>query len=66
MTKGNSADQKVKDFITFALSREGRDVISRAGSVPYSDAMGLVMKQIEQYDKATDRGLYNTAASTNP
>ena len=41
--------QKVKDFITFALSRKGREVIKKAGSVPYSDAMGLVMKQIEQY-----------------
>lgn len=65
VTKGSSADQKVKDFITFALSREGRDVIRRAGSVPYSDAMGLVMKQIEQYDNATDRGLYSTAATSN-
>lgn len=64
VTKGNKADQKVKDFITFALSREGREVIRRAGSVPYSDAMGLVMKQIEQYDSATDRGLFNTTASS--
>jgi len=61
VTRGNSANQQVKDFITFALSREGRDVIQRAGAVPYSDAMGLVMKQIEQYDAATDRGLYKTA-----
>lgn len=61
VTKGHSsADQKVKDFITFALSREGREVIKRAGSVPYSDAMGLVMKQIEQYDAATDKGLFQT------
>ena len=55
--------EKVKEFITFALSNEGREVIRRAGSVPYSDAMGLVMKQIEQYDKATERGLYTTAVS---
>lgn len=65
VTKGYSADQKVKDFITFALSREGRDVIRRAGSVPYADAIGLVMKQIEQYDYATERGLYSTAATTH-
>jgi phosphate transport system substrate-binding protein len=58
VTKGRgSSDKKVKDFITFALSREGREVIKSAGSVPYSDAMGLVMKQIEQYDDATDKGL---------
>ena len=60
VTKGSQADQKVKDFITFALSNEGRAVISKAGSVPYSDAMGLVMKQIEQYDRATEKGLYAT------
>lgn len=64
VTKGNSADKKVKDFITFAVSREGRDVIRRAGSVPYGDALGLVMKQVEQYDRATDRGLYNTTVGT--
>lgn len=64
VTKGSSASPKVKKFITFALSREGRDVIRHAGSVPYSDAMGLVMKQIEQYDKATDRGLFNTTAKS--
>ncbi len=62
VTRGQqSADKKVKDFITFALSREGREVIRKAGSVPYSDAMGLVMKQIEQYDNATERGLYATS-----
>ena len=63
VTKGRaSADKKVKDFITFAISREGREVIKRAGSVPYSEAMGLVMKQIEQYDDATDKGLHQTKA----
>lgn len=66
VTKGQAtAEPKVKSFITFALSREGQQVIRNAGSVPYSDAMGLVMKQIEQYDKATERGLYTTSASVN-
>jgi len=64
VTKGRaSADKKVKDFITFALSRDGRAVIRSAGTVPYSDAMGLVMKQIEQYDRAIDKGLNQTSAS---
>lgn len=63
VTKGVSASKRAKDFIKFALSREGRAVIRHAGSVPYTDAMGLVMKQIEQYDRATDRGLFNTTAS---
>lgn len=60
VTRGAVADQKVKDFITFALSREGRKIIRKAGTVPYSDAMGLVMKQIEQYDRATKKGLHTT------
>jgi len=62
VTRGRqSADKKVKDFITFALSRAGRELIRKAGSVPYSDAMGLVMKQLEQYDKATEHGLTQTS-----
>lgn len=52
-----SSSKKVKDFITFALSREGREIIRKAGTVPYSDAMGLVMKQIEQYDGVTEKRL---------
>lgn len=45
------------DFIEFALSREGKDIIRTAGSVPYTDAMGLVFKQIEQMDRANKAGL---------
>jgi phosphate transport system substrate-binding protein len=59
VTRGNSASQMAKDFITYALSAEGRRIIRNAGTVPYSDAMGLVMKQIEQYEQASDRGLYS-------
>lgn len=66
VTKGQAtSSDKVKDFITFALSREGQSVIRKAGAVPYSDAMGLVMKQLEQYDRATERGLYSTTAKAN-
>ena len=53
----SQSDQKVKDFITFALSSEGRAIIRKAGTVPYTDAIGLVMKQIQQYDVATEKGL---------
>jgi phosphate transport system substrate-binding protein len=45
------------DFIEFALSREGKAVIRKAGTVPYTDAMGLVFKQIEQMDRANKAGL---------
>jgi phosphate transport system substrate-binding protein len=61
VTKGYSSDQRVKDFVTFALSKEGRDIIRKAGTVPYADAIGLVMKQVEQYDTAMEKGLYTTA-----
>lgn len=62
VTRRNSKDARVQDFINFALSRQGRTVIRHAGTVPYVDAMGLVMKQVEQYDKAINRGLFNTKA----
>lgn len=60
VTKGQGSDQRVKDFVTFALSKEGREIIRKSGSVPYADAIGLVMKQIEQYDTATEKGLFTT------
>ena len=53
----SQSDQKVKDFVTFALSKEGRAIIRKAGTVPYTDAIGLVMKQIQQFSTATERGL---------
>jgi len=58
VTQGFKSDQRVKDFITFALSREGREIIRKAGTVPYSDAIHLVMKQVEQYERAAMQGLY--------
>ncbi len=45
-------------FITFALSRRGKDIIRKAGTVPYSDALVLVMKQLEQQNRATRAGLH--------
>ena len=50
-------DPMVNEFIKFALSGEGRKVIRKAGTVPYSDALVLVMKQLEQYKRATELGL---------
>ncbi len=55
---GNT-DPMVSDFIKFALSNEGKKVIRSAGTVPYSDALVLVMKQIQQYKQASSAGLYN-------
>lgn len=54
----NNRDKKVHDFIKYALSLEGQDLIRAQGTVPYSEAMALVMKQLEQYQRANKRGLY--------
>ena len=56
-------DKRVKDFITYATSREGQDIIRQQGTVPYSEALVLVMKQLEQYQRASARGAYHTAAN---
>ncbi|MBN4080662.1 phosphate ABC transporter substrate-binding protein [Beggiatoa alba] len=58
VTKGRSSSQPVRKFISFTLSREGMAIIRKAGTVPYADAIGLVMKQVEQADRASRRGLY--------
>ncbi|MFN2122309.1 MAG: phosphate ABC transporter substrate-binding protein [Candidatus Promineifilaceae bacterium] len=62
VTRLGVTDQKVKDFIRFAVSREGQAIIRKQGTVPYSEAMGLVMKQLDQYDEAIKQGLYRTSA----
>lgn len=58
VTKIGKRDQKGRDFIRFALSREGQDIIRSQGTVPYSEAMVLVMKQLDQYEDAVEKGLY--------
>ena len=58
VTQGSKSDKRVKDFISFTLSREGRKIIRKAGTVPYADAIHLVMKQVEQYERAAQQGLY--------
>ncbi|OOG23491.1 phosphate ABC transporter substrate-binding protein [Thioalkalivibrio denitrificans] len=52
------ADQ-IQDFVRFVGSREGREVIRRNGCVPYTDALALIMKQLDQERRARDMGVYN-------
>lgn len=52
----------VRDFIKFAVSNEGQDIIRKQGTVPYADALHLVMKQLDQLERASSSGLYNTKA----
>jgi len=50
----------VRNFIKYAVSREGQDIIRKQGTVPYKDALHLVMKQLDQYDRANTQGLSHT------
>ena len=43
---------EVKKFIDFAHTRTGRNIIRRAGAVPYLDALHLIRKQREQWQAA--------------
>ncbi len=58
VTKLGKRDKKGRDFIRFAVSREGQEIIRRQGTVPYAEAMALVMKQLDQYEAAIEKGLY--------
>ena len=37
---------KVKDFVSFAMSKEGRQIIRDNGTVPYMDAPQLMSKML--------------------
>lgn len=50
----------VRDFVKFAVSREGQDIIRAQGTVPYAEAIHLVMKQLDQYERASAEGLYRS------
>ncbi len=62
VTKRGQVEQKVRDFIRFAVSEEGQEIIRRQGTVPYTEAMALVMKQLDQFERASQSGAYQTRA----
>lgn len=45
-------DPDADAFIRFAQSTEGKQIIRDAGTVPYSDALALIMQQLDQYRRA--------------
>lgn len=49
----------VRDFVKFAASKEGQDIIRNQGTVPYAEALHLVMKQLDQFERAATNGLYD-------
>jgi phosphate transport system substrate-binding protein len=56
---GSQRSTEVRKFIKFAHSAEGRDIIRKNEVVPYRDALGLVMKELEQEQRARELGLYD-------
>lgn len=50
----------VRDFIKYAVSNEGQSIIRAQGTVPYAEALHLIMKQLDQYDRANNEGLSKT------
>lgn len=50
----NPRYDEVKQFIDFAHSREGRDIIRKQGVVPYLDALHLIRKQREQWQRSLE------------
>ena len=52
----------VRNFIKYALSSEGQAIIRAQGTVPYAEALHLVMKQLDQYERANSQSLSQTKA----
>lgn len=46
LVTGSTPTKKVKDFLKFAKSREGRSIIRDSGTVPYMDAPQLLSKML--------------------
>lgn len=58
--KRGNKDPLVRDFIKYAVSNEGQKIIRAQGTVPYAEALHLIMKQLDQYDRANTEGLSKT------
>ncbi len=65
ITRYKNQDRQVQKFVRFAVSREGQDVIRKQGTVPYAEAMVLVMKQQQQSGRASAQDLFRNRASLN-
>ena len=58
MNRDGGNFDEVQKFIKYAHSREGRDIIRNNGTVPYLEALRLVLKQVQQEERANESGLY--------
>lgn len=50
--------EEISKFVRFAQTRDGKAIIKANGVVPYTEALSLIMKQLEQERIARDAGLY--------
>ncbi len=57
VTRMNENNPEVLDFLNFATSPEGKEVIRHTGTVPYADALNLLSKHYLQYLGAISSGL---------
>lgn len=57
VTPRRGTNPAVDQFVDYALSESGRAILRRLGTVPYTDAIHLVLKQREQRRQAASRGL---------
>lgn len=58
VTESGKKRKEVADFLAFVHSADGKEVIRANGTVPYLDALALVMKQVDQERRAEEKGLY--------
>ncbi|WP_455204441.1 phosphate ABC transporter substrate-binding protein [Kaarinaea lacus] len=57
VTKLSVKNPLVADFIKYATSPEGMDIIRKSGTVPYTDGLHLLSRHFRQYEKAIASGL---------
>jgi ABC-type phosphate transport system substrate-binding protein len=48
VTKMGETNRLVKNFVEFATSDEGTDIIRKTGTVPFTDALNLLANQFHQ------------------
>lgn len=58
INSNNKKRKEIADFLAFVHSADGKEVMRKNGTVPYLDALRLVMKEVEQEERAQSRGLY--------
>ncbi len=56
ITRTGENNPKILDFVKFATSNEGKEIIRKAGSIPYADAMNLLPSHFLRYVNAKSLG----------